>query len=131
MPRPRQRTYADYLTDDIGRQLSNFTEYLAQPGLSPEATTRALARVLDPEEGLLGRFTSLVATASAFAKNQAERGALPAEVWLALGRAANELDSLGLDLDEHADTLKQFSARPAATTAQPPVAAPLVVRRRR
>ncbi|CAM5570270.1 hypothetical protein [Streptomyces aurantiogriseus] len=130
MPRAHQKTYADSLTDSIGRQLSDLTEYLAQPGLSPEATMRALARVLDPEEGILGRFTGLMATGSVFAKTQAEHGALPAEVWLALGRAANELHDIGLDLDEHAGALTELSTRPT-TTAKPPTAAPLVVRRRR
>ncbi|MEU9246964.1 hypothetical protein [Streptomyces sp. NPDC048385] len=130
MPRTRQTTYAAALTDSISRQLSDLTEYLTQPGLSPEAAIRALTRVLDPEEGILGRFTGLMATGSVFAKTQAERGALPAEVWLALGRAANELHDIGLDVDEHADALTDFSTRPA-TTANAPTAAPLVVRRRR
>jgi hypothetical protein len=66
-----------------------------------------------------------------FAKDQAERGALPAEVWLALGRASNELHDITLDLDEHQDTLKRVGAQPATTAAKPPAPAPLVVRRRR
>jgi hypothetical protein len=72
-----------------------------------------------------------VGTSSVFAKNQAERGVLPAEVWLALGRAANELDAIGGALDEHRETLRHVSTQPAATAATPPVPAPLVVRRRR
>ncbi|WSQ12897.1 hypothetical protein OG604_36865 [Streptomyces sp. NBC_01231] len=131
MPRTRQTTYADYLTDSISRQLSDLTEHVAQPGLAPEATTRALARILDPEEGPLARFAALMATSSAFAKKQAERGALPAEVWLALGRATNELAAIEGNLDEHADTLKHLSTRPTATAARSPTATALVVRRRR
>ncbi|MGW2822116.1 hypothetical protein ACWC24_14055 [Streptomyces sp. NPDC001443] len=129
MSRTDQKTYADSLADSIGRQLRDLTEYLAQPGLPPEAATQALARVLDPDEGILGRFTVLVATGSVFAQAQAERGTLSAEVWLALGRAANRLHDIGLDLDG-AEALTEFGTR-CATTAKPPTAAPLVVRRRR
>ncbi|GGS92797.1 hypothetical protein [Streptomyces chromofuscus] len=126
---PHPTPYPVRLADEITRQLGQLADQLSQ--LPASEATQVIARVLDPAGGVLGGFTHLVATGSVFAKNQAERGVLPAEVWLALGRAANELDSLGFDLDEHADTLKQFSARPAATAAKPPVAAPLVVRRRR
>ncbi|MET9871326.1 hypothetical protein ABZZ16_35325, partial [Streptomyces sp. NPDC006386] len=75
--------------------------------------------------------THLVATGSVFAKDQAERGALPAEVWLALGRASNELGDITLDLDEHKDALQRVGAPPATTAAKPLAPAPLVVRRRR
>ncbi|MGA4901434.1 hypothetical protein ACPCAJ_27170, partial [Streptomyces griseoincarnatus] len=76
-------------------------------------------------------FTHLVITGSHFAKSEAERGALPAEVWLALGRAANELHDISLDLDEHQDLLQYLGTRPATSAAKPPAPAPLVVRRRR
>ena len=74
---------------------------------------------------------TVVATGSVFAKDQAERGALPAEVWLALGRASNELHDITLDLDEHKDTLRHVGTQPATTAAKPPAPAPLVVRRHR
>ncbi|MFI8307718.1 hypothetical protein ACIF80_30735 [Streptomyces sp. NPDC085927] len=117
------------LADEITRQLGHLTSTLVQ--LPAHQATQLIARVLDPMDGILSGFAHLVATGSRFAKNEAERGALPAEVWLALGRAANELNAIGVDLEEHADTLQRFSARPAATAAKPLVATPLVIRRRR
>ncbi|MFD5765327.1 hypothetical protein ACFWIN_05840 [Streptomyces sp. NPDC127049] len=89
-----------------------------------------LADVFDPERGALAAFTNLAATASRFAQQQATQGLLPPEVWLALGRAANELHDIGLDLDEHIDTLAE-ARTPSTTTAKPPAPAPLVVRRHR
>ncbi|PIM71288.1 hypothetical protein CTU88_14290 [Streptomyces sp. JV178] len=126
MPHPAPNP--DRLADEIARQLGRLSDHLAI--LPAGEATRVIARVLDSEDGVLGRFTHLVATGSIFAKTQAERGSLPAEVWLALGRAANELHDIGLDLDEHTDTLQRLHTRPAVT-AKPPTAAPLVVRRRR
>lgn len=117
------------LADEIARQLRQLADSLAI--LPAGEATQVIARALDPADGVLGGFTRLVATGSAFAKSQAERGALPPEVWLALGRAANELDAIGGELDEHADTLQRFGGRPAAEAAKPPTAAPLVVRRHR
>ncbi|MFF3501140.1 hypothetical protein [Streptomyces sp. NPDC003247] len=129
MPNPTPIPSLTRLADDITRQLGQLTEHLAQ--LPADQAIPVIARVLDPEHGALGRFTHLVITGSHFARDQAERGILPAEVWLALGRAANELYDIGLDIDEHADTLTSLSTRSATTVAQPPAAAPLVVRRRR
>ncbi|MEU8617342.1 hypothetical protein [Streptomyces sp. NPDC048623] len=90
-----------------------------------------LADVFDPEHGALAAFTTLAATASRFAQQQATQGLLSPEVWLALGRAANELNDIGLDLEEHLDTLA--AARIPSTTAlvKPPAPVPLVVRRHR
>ncbi|MFG2707389.1 hypothetical protein [Streptomyces sp. NPDC048386] len=121
--------YPVRLADDIARQLGQLTNDLAR--LPTDQAMQVLARVLDPIEGILGRFTSLVSTGSAHSKDHAERGLLPAEVWLALGRAANDLYSLGFDLEPTLNTLQRFSTQPAATTAKPPAPAPLVVRRRR
>lgn len=121
--------YPVRLADEITRQLSQLADHLSQ--LPPHQATQVIARVLDPDTGILGGVTHLVATGSTFAKNQAEQGALPAEVCLALGRASNELYDITLDLDEHTDTLQRAGAQPAATAAKPPAPAPLVVRRRR
>lgn len=85
-------------------------------------TARILARVLDPETGVLGRLTSLLVTASGFARDQAGRDLLPAEVGLALGNAANVLDDLCLDLEGHADTLAALRL-PSAPAVSRPVAA--------
>ena len=115
------------LTDEIARRLGELANHLA--ALPAGEATKVIARVLDPEDGVLGLFTHLVITGSYFAKTQAEEGSLPAEVWLALGRAANELHDIGLDLDEHTNTLQRLHTRPATTPAVPPTAAPLVVRR--
>ncbi|OKI09423.1 hypothetical protein A6A06_01580 [Streptomyces sp. CB02923] len=121
--------YAGQLADEITRQLGQLADHLAQ--LPPHEAPQAIARILDPDDGVLGGVTHLVATGSVFAKTEAERGALPAEVWLALGRASNELNDIALDLDEHCEALRRISARPTTATAKPPVPAPLVVRRRR
>ncbi|KOG67363.1 MULTISPECIES: hypothetical protein [Streptomyces] len=120
--------YTVRLADEITRQLGQLADHLAQ--LPPQEAPQALARILDPDNGVFGGVTHLVITGSVFAKAEAERGALPAEVWLALGRASNELNDIALGLDEHRETLQHASAHPA-TRAAPPVPAPLVVRRRR
>ncbi|MFE5298114.1 hypothetical protein [Streptomyces sp. NPDC056632] len=52
-------------------------------------------------------------------------------MWLALGRAANELHDIGLDLEEHLDTLTATCGPVSAMAATSPAPAPLVVRRHR
>ncbi|MCZ0990338.1 hypothetical protein [Streptomyces diastatochromogenes] len=121
--------YAVRLADEITRQLGRLSNDLQR--LPATEALQVIARVLHPDDGILGAFTHLVITGSYFAKDQAERGVLPAEVWLSLGRAANELHDIGLDLDNHNETLTQFGTRPSTTTAKPPAPAPLVARRRR
>ncbi|MEH0468599.1 hypothetical protein QA943_07010 [Streptomyces sp. B21-097] len=121
--------YLARLADEITRQLGQLADHLSQ--LPPPQAAQIIARVLDPDAGVLGGVTHLVATGSVFAKDQAERGALPAEVWLALGRASNELHDITLDLDEHQDALKHVGTQPATIAAKPPAPAPLVIRRRR
>ncbi|WP_328939234.1 hypothetical protein OG288_37090 [Streptomyces tauricus] len=117
------------LADDITRQLGRLATQLAQ--LPPPQATRVIARVLDPDNGVFGGVTHLIITGGRFAKDQAEQGTLPAQVWLALGRAANELNDIALDLDEHHDTLCRLANQPAPTTAELPTPTPLVVGRRR
>ncbi|MFG2592279.1 hypothetical protein [Streptomyces sp. NPDC048438] len=117
------------LADDITRRLGQLADQLSQ--LPPHQAAQVIARILDPDAGVLGGITHLVTTGSVFAKDQAERGLLPPEVWLALGRASNELHDITLDLDEHQDTLRQVGTQPSTTAAKPPAPAPLVVRRRR
>ncbi|MFD6434364.1 hypothetical protein [Streptomyces venezuelae] len=121
--------YPVRLADEITRQLSQLTDHLSQ--LPPPQAAQVIARVLAPDTGVLGGVTRLVSTGSVFAKDQAERGALPPEVWLALGRASNELHDITLALDEHQATLKHVGTQPPTTAAKPPAPAPLVVRRRR
>ncbi|MCZ4101801.1 hypothetical protein [Streptomyces sp. H39-C1] len=121
--------YPVMMADDITRQLTQLADHVAH--LPPREATQVIARVLDPDNGLLGGVTYLLATSSMFAQHEAERGALPAEVWLALGRGSNELNDIALDLDEHAQTLQRVGMQPPSATAQPPSPAPLVARRRR
>ncbi|MFE9367856.1 hypothetical protein ACFYNN_34915 [Streptomyces sp. NPDC006978] len=117
------------LADDITRRLGQLTDHLSQ--LPRPQAAQLIARILDPDAGVLGGITHLVTTGSVFARDQAERGLLPPEVWLALGRASYELHDLTLDLDEHQDSLRQVGAQPSTTAAKAPAPAPLVVRRRR
>ncbi|MEV3898394.1 hypothetical protein [Streptomyces anulatus] len=117
------------LANEITRQLGQLADHLSQ--LPPPQAAQVISRVLDPDNGVLGGINHLVTTGCVFAKDQAERGALPPEVWLALGRASNELHDVALDLDEHTETLRRVGARPVTTAAKAPAPAPLVVRRRR
>ncbi|MFF9016574.1 hypothetical protein ACF09C_26840 [Streptomyces sp. NPDC014870] len=121
--------YPVRLADEIARQLGLLTDHLAQ--LPPHEAVQVIAHVLNPDHGLLDGVTGLMSVSSTFAKTQAERGVLPAEVWLALGRATNDLDAIGGDLDEHRATLRRVGAQPSTTAAKPPAPAPLVIRRHR
>ncbi|MCA1223526.1 hypothetical protein [Streptomyces sp. 8L] len=117
------------LADEITRYLGQLTDRLAQ--LPPPQAARVIAHVLEPNAGILGSVAHLLATATSFAKTQAAREVLPTEVWLALGRAANELHDLTLDLDEHRDPLQRAGIQPGTAPATPPAAAPLTARRHR
>ncbi|MFD6624763.1 MULTISPECIES: hypothetical protein [Streptomyces] len=121
--------YPVRLANEITRQLGQLADQLSQ--LPPPQAAQVVSRILDPDTGILGGINHLVSTGALFAKDQAERGALPAEVWLALGRASNELHDISLDLDEHKDTLQRVGTQPLTTAAKAPAPAPLVVRRRR
>lgn len=124
-------SYPVRLAEGIAGLVRVLDEHLT--GAAPHQAAEILGTILDIEDGLLAGVTDLVETGSRFAQNQAHRGILPPEVWLAMGRAANELHSVGTDLDQHAATLKKLAAPPAtATPAQPkPVASAMVVRRSR
>ncbi|MFE3645885.1 hypothetical protein ACFXOM_33760 [Streptomyces sp. NPDC059169] len=126
---PHPTPYQVRLADEIARQLGQLADQLAI--LPPHKATQVIARVVDPADGVLGGVTHLVAVSSMFAKVQAERGGLPPEVWLALGRATNELDAIGDDLDEHRETLQHVGDRPRTEPAKPSSPAPLVIRRHR
>ncbi|MET9812408.1 hypothetical protein [Streptomyces sp. NPDC006355] len=119
--------FAQEIADQIGR----LSEHLALA--PPREAAHILATVLDPDVGVLGRFTTLMGTGSRFAKHHSERGLLPPEVWLAVGRAANELHSIGQDLDEHVEQLDALAnpAAPPLPATPTPAASALVVRRRR
>ncbi|MFW6724165.1 hypothetical protein ACHZ98_29255 [Streptomyces sp. MAR4 CNY-716] len=127
---PRPTLYAERLADEITHQLGQLADRLSQ--LSPGQAARVIARLLDPdpEEGVLGGITHFMVVSSVLAKDQAARGALPPEVWLALGRASNELDDIALDLDEHRETLHHAREQLAAADAKPAFAAPTARRHR-
>ncbi|WP_216588009.1 hypothetical protein [Streptomyces brasiliscabiei] len=119
------------LADAIAVQLGQLRRHLALA--PPHEAAQILAHVLDYDTGLLGEVTELVSIGSRFARVNSERGVLPPEVWLALGRAANELNSVGVDLNEHTGTIKQVAAPtpPSSRPAAAPVASAMVIRRRR
>ncbi|MBV9025566.1 MAG: hypothetical protein JO362_17640 [Streptomycetaceae bacterium] len=120
------------LADDIARQLDRLTEHLAQA--PPRQAAQILGHLLDAEHGILGHLTTLVTTGSRCAKKHARAGAFPPEVWLALGRATNDLNGLCRDLNEHLDDVRQLAqAPPTDSTPLPPTptASALVARRRR
>ncbi|WP_420036019.1 hypothetical protein ACN2WE_30785 [Streptomyces sp. cg28] len=119
------------LAGTITAQLGQLRRHLAQA--PPHEAAQILATVLDYDTGLLGEVTKLVETGSRFTRDHSERGVLPPEVWLALGRAANELNDVGADLSEHTGTIKQVAAptAPSTSPATMPVASAMVLRRRR
>ena len=126
---PDPTPYPVHLARGISRQIDQLTEHLAQA--TPRQAAQILGQVLDAEHGVLGRLTNLVATASHFAKDHAQAGTFPPEVWLALGRAANGLHDTSLDLDEHADDFRHLATTPSVTSVPAPVASALVARRHR
>ncbi|MFE6779912.1 hypothetical protein [Streptomyces sp. NPDC057702] len=118
------------LADAITRRCGQLANQLAQ--LPPGQAAQVTARVLDADTGAFGDVLHPLVAGSVFAKGQAEGGALPAEVCLALGRGANELHDIAVDLDEHRGALQRLGSRPAAASMKPPAEpALLVVRRRR
>lgn len=124
-PNPHTNMLANQVTLRI-RQLSRALEQLPA-----DQALKVIARILHPDDGAMGSFTQLVETGARITRDPAERGVLPPEVCLALGQAANELHSIGLDLDEHKDTLARAGA-PAGTSATRPASpAPMVARRHR
>ncbi|MEV6807778.1 hypothetical protein [Streptomyces sp. NPDC051132] len=126
MPYPNPRVIV--LADQVALWMRQVSRLLDQ--LPADQALNVVARILHPDDSLLGSFTHLVETGARVARGQAERGALPAEVCLALGRAANELHSISLDLAEHQETLARM-ASPGTAEAIPASPAPLVARRHR
>lgn len=103
------------LTDRITTQLDQLSAQLAQAG--PQQAAQILLRVLDTDDGILGRLSALVDTGSRITRQHTHDGAFPGEMWLALGRTANTLHDLALDLDEHHDVFAQIAQRPSGTPA--------------
>ncbi|MEU3529114.1 hypothetical protein AB0E62_35555 [Streptomyces sp. NPDC038707] len=127
MPYPNPRIVV--LADQIALWMRQMSRLLDQ--LPADQALNAVSRVLHPDDSLLDSFTSLMETGARIARDQAERGVLPPEVCLALGRAVNELHSIGVDLDEHKDTLALAGAPGGSAEARPASPAPLVARRHR
>ncbi|MFC5253045.1 hypothetical protein [Streptomyces nigrescens] len=128
---PDSTPYAVALAEDIARRLHRLSEHLAQA--PPRQAAQILGKVLDADEGVLGRMTGLMATGSQIAQHRAQAGSFPPEVFLAVGRAANELHDIALDLDEHADDIHRLATPPTAAhpAVAKPVASDMVVRRHR
>ncbi|MGW1194518.1 hypothetical protein ACWD4B_01465 [Streptomyces sp. NPDC002536] len=130
---PDPTPYPVLLADNIARQLGLLAQHLSQA--PPEQTAHILGRVLDVQDGILGQVTTLVETGSRSARTHTEQGAFPPEVWLALGRAANDLNGLCADLSDHAEDFQRLAqpAAPTNSTARPPapVTSAFVARRRR
>lgn len=124
-------SYPVLLAEDIASLLKTLDDHLARA--TPHQAAEILGKILAYEDGVLTRVTDLVSTGSRFAQSQAQRGTLPPEVWLAMGRAANALAGIGAELDDHADTLKQLGTPPTTASTPPlkPVASAMVVRRSR
>ncbi|MER5782637.1 hypothetical protein ABT104_13055 [Streptomyces mobaraensis] len=129
---PDPTPYPVLLADNIARQLGLLAQHLSQA--PPEQTAQILGRVLDVQDGILGQVTTLVETGARSTRAHAEQGTFPPEVWLAMGRAANDLNGLCAELSDHATDFQRL-ARPtrADTAARPPapVAAAFVTRRHR
>jgi hypothetical protein len=111
-------SYPARLADDIAGLLDTLNEHLIQA--TPQEAAQILATVLDGENGVLGRMTGLMVTGSHFAKDLSTRGLLPPEIPLALGRAANELHDIGLDIDEHTDSISALAGPPPRADTPPP-----------
>ncbi|RSO11403.1 hypothetical protein DMH15_40905 [Streptomyces sp. WAC 06725] len=121
--------YTVGVADDIAHRLGHLADLVSQA--PPHEAAQALARVLDCDTGVLGRMTALLATGSHLAREHAEAGRVRPEVCLALGRAANDLNDVALDLDEHTDGLAQLAQTTAHGPVPKPVASAMVIRRRR
>ncbi|WP_328865144.1 hypothetical protein [Streptomyces sp. NBC_00304] len=118
------------LAEDISSLLRTLNDHLTQA--SPQHAARIIGAVLDPDDGVLTRVSELMETGSRFARDTVHRGALPPEVWLAMGRATHQLRDVGTDLNDHSDVLRQFGKSPVpAGTVPPKQPSAMVVRRRR
>lgn len=117
------------LAEDITSLLKTLNDQLAQA--TPRQGAEILGKVLTYDDGVLTLVTDLIATGSRFAQGQAHQGALPPEVWLAMGRCANELERISAELDGPTDAFKQFGAPSAGTTPVKPVPSAMIVRRSR
>ncbi|MGW6742852.1 hypothetical protein ACWGDX_19370 [Streptomyces sp. NPDC055025] len=128
---PDPTPYAVLLADDIARRLGHLAEHLSQA--SPQQAAQILGNVIEANEGVLGQVTALLVTGSRLAQHHARAGSLPPEIGLALGRAANKLHDIALDLDEHADDIERLAEPPAAASAEAarPAAPGIVGGRRR
>lgn len=119
-----------HLAEDISTHLHALSEYVDQ-GAPPEAVARVLGSVLDGHDGILGRLTAFVENGSRATRKLAEEGSLRPDTWLALGRAANDLVQLCVELEDHTADFKRLGTPQAAATSVPPIASALVARRHR
>ncbi|MFR9723992.1 hypothetical protein ACL02R_11595 [Streptomyces sp. MS19] len=94
----------------IAWEIDMLTEQLLRA--SPQAAVRVLATVLDTDNGVLGRMVALLSTSSRVAHQHAAHFALPERTSLALGRAANKVYDIALDLNIHAEHFAELADTP-------------------
>ncbi|MBU7598881.1 hypothetical protein JGS22_014970 [Streptomyces sp. P38-E01] len=117
------------LVDEINHRLADLTSLLSQ--LPPQQVVRLLPSVLNSSTGALAGFTRLTAAGALISTTEAEQGAVPVKVCLALHRAATGLSSVGQDLAPHLAAVAHLPAPHGAEGLRRPAPAPLVVRRGR
>jgi hypothetical protein len=105
--------YPGLLAHRVARGIDELADWLATA--PPGQAAQIMHRVLDADEGILGRLSFLLATSSHYAKERA--GPQTADLWQELGRASNRLSDLALDLDGHA---QQFAELTNPLTPVPP-----------
>ncbi|WP_129287498.1 hypothetical protein [Streptomyces sp. GZWMJZ-114] len=86
--------------------------------LPPEDALRLLGRLFHSDGSPLSELTHVLCTGTEIARKQAQQGAWPDELALALAYAANALDEGALDLDEALDR-HHLPSRPAAGPSAP------------
>ncbi|QPP05188.1 hypothetical protein G4Z16_00935 [Streptomyces bathyalis] len=116
-----RRTMTDDPTDpvllarDIAHDLGELTEHLSQADRQQAALI--VEAIVDNDEGVVDRLSMLLDTAGHYTR--AAEGTFTPELCLALGRAANHLHDIRLDLDERTDEIRLRASRTDDTPAPP------------
>ncbi|GAA3903949.1 hypothetical protein GCM10022244_12650 [Streptomyces gulbargensis] len=118
----------DALCTSITQHLDQLTARLRRADAQQAA--QILARAVDMERGILSKVHDLVSAGSRASRNHAADGSFPAEAWLALGRAANTLANLTIDLEQHQEVFEKIGKQPPAPASAPPKATAFVARGR-
>lgn len=118
----------DALCTSITQHLDELTARLRRADAQQAA--QILARAVDMERGILSKVHDLISAGSRASRNHAADGSFPAEAWLALGRAANTLANLTIDLEQHQEVFEKIGKQPPAPATAPPKATAFVARGR-